>query len=737
MAGARVQLFAPGTDNAVGGSDDAADTQVGADIITSATGAYSFTGVAPGRYYLKVTPPVPLLVTSGTPVTADNDIDNDNNGSQPGGAGSPLVSPIITLSGGGESVADGDADPNTNFTVDFGFWASMAVGNFIFLDINGDGVRNEGESLGDIYVELYAEGAVPGTDPPVSAGASGCSCKGRYYLEGLNPGNYFLHIPASQFSSGMPLEGLLPMSAVVAGDDDSGQDLLFNSSPATNGASTAVFALRAGQAPVGSAESGDEGSIDDATDNLVDLTRDLGVVAPAGTGFAASERIRRHIVTGGFTPTLLPGATTFAMWNQNNSLGGPADDPDEDGVANLLEYALGSDPASPLEAQRFALAQDGAGGIAALLTLPVATHDDISISLETLTDLTQAEDASAWQPLSMAFNTAFNGNGTLTRAYAGLERLLVFKGLDTGFLRLKVMLDADRDGVPEASVTSGIQAWSRQEFTTGTRTFSMPLLGAAVFKGRISALSTGGGVVLPYIITLPPGSLYLEVMDGDRAGQRFEIDATVSSGNTIVLQDAAQATRDLVGARIAIRRHHTLAELLPPEAFGSGDQVLFFDNATNDFTSMVNMGTSWQGGMLSMNARPFQPHEAAMVSLNGAGAALLFTGEVRTSGFTISLAAGTQLVASGWPMTSPVPVTGLQAAVTPDSADRLRLWDGDTTPGLGSYSSYYLNGSAAGPTWQPQDTGALSSPLRRAFHGFFLIRGEPLLLPESPPWSQP
>lgn len=734
MAGARVQLFAPGTDNAIGGTDDAADTQIGADIITSATGAYGFTGVAPGRYYLKVTPPVPLLVTGGTPSTADDDIDGDNNGSQPGGAGNPLLSPIITLSGDGESITDGDTDPNTNFTVDFGFWASMAVGNFIFLDINGDGVRNEGESLGNIYVEIYAEGAVPGTDSPVSAGSSGCSCKGRYYLEGLNPGNYFLHIPASQFSSGMPLEGLLPMSAVVAGDDDSGQDLIFNNSPATYGASTAVFALRAGQAPVGAAESGDEGSVDDATDNLVDLTRDLGVVAPAGTGFAASERIRRHIVTGGFTPTLLPGATTFAMWNQNSSLGDPADDPDEDGVANLLEYALGTDPANPLEARRFALAQNGAGGIAAHLTLPVATRDDIIITLETLSDLTQAGEADAWQPLSMAFDTAFNGDGTLTRSYAGLERLLAFKGLDTGFLHLKVALDADRDGVPEASATSSVYAWSRQEFTTGARTFSMPLLGESVFKGRVSSLSSDGGVVLPYIIALPPGSHYLEVLDGSRAGQRFEIDSSASSGNTVVLEENAQVDLSLVGAHIAIRRHHALAELLPPESFGSGDQVMFFDSTANDFTSMVNIGASWQGGMLSMNARPFQPHEAALVSLNGQGVALIFTGEVRMGSFATPLVAGTQLIASGWPLTTPAPVGSLQAAVTPDSADRLRLWDGDTTPGLSSYTSYYLDAGAAAPVWLPQDSAPISTPQRRAFHGFFLIRRAPLLLPESPPW---
>jgi hypothetical protein len=63
--------------------------------------------------------------------------------------------------------------------------------------------------------------------------------------------------------------------------------------------------LAPGLCPVGIAESGGEGAVDDDIDSLVDLTRDLGIVAPAGTGFAAAERIRRYIITGGFTATVL------------------------------------------------------------------------------------------------------------------------------------------------------------------------------------------------------------------------------------------------------------------------------------------------------------------------------------------------------------------------------------------------------------------------------------------------
>ena len=733
VANATVQLFATGDDNALGGSGTAADVQVGSDFTTTSTGAYLFSSLPAGNFYVKVTPPVDYLFTGGTASTADNNIDNNNDGAQPGGSGTALFSPVINLSGGAESITDGDTDPDTNFTVDFGLWSSVAVGNFIFLDINGDGFRNEGESLGNIYVELYAQGATPGVDDPVSVGSSGCSCKGRYYLEGLNPGSYFLHIPASQFTTGSPLEGLLPMSSVVAGDDDVGQDLIFNNNPAVNGASSGLFTLRPGFCPVGAAESGAEGSTDDDMDASVDLTRDLGIVSPAGTGFAASQAIRRYIVTGGFTASVLSGASTFATWSQGSDIGSATADPDEDGIANLLEYALGTDPASPLQPSRFALTHDAATGtLIALLTQPTATRDDLIMSLETLTDLSKAGSASAWKKLTMAATTTINADGTLTRSYSNLEKLLVFKGLDTGYIRLKVDLDANRDGVPEATVTSGIQGWSRQSFATGSRTFSMPLLNAAFFTGRVAAVSANE-IMLQAIITLPAGSFYLEVLDGPLAGQRFDIDSTSSSGNTVVLQNTSQSYAGLANARICIRQHHTLGELLPSTAFSSEDRVLFFDPAASNYTTLTNSNGYWLSDVVNMNARPFAAHEAAMVQVRGAGNALMFTGEVRLTNYVIPLVAGTQLVAPGWPVATPAPINGLTSGLTPDAADRFRLWDGDTTPDASSYTGYYLGGTTTPPTWMPQTTPAPAANVQ-PFHGFFLIRSAPLQLNQTAPW---
>jgi hypothetical protein len=732
VAEALVQLFATGNDNAIGGSGAAADTRVGSNVTTGSTGDYLFADLPAGNYYVKVTPPVDYVEAGGTASVLDNNINDNNDGSQPGGPGTPLYSPVVNLTGGAESITDGDADADTNLSIDFGLWGSVAVGNFVFLDINGDGVRNEGESLGNIFVELYAQGTVPGVDEPIGVGSSGCSCKGRYYIEGLNPGNYFLHIPAGQFAAGMALEGLLPMSVAVPGDDNVGQDLLFNNNPAINGASTAVFTLRPGLCPVGSAESGGEGTLDDEIDARVDLTRDLGLVAPAGSGFAAGDRARRWLVTDETSGTVRNSANSFASWSQSNALGGPNEDADADGLSNLLEYAFGTDPFSPLHSNHFSLTHESAG-VVANITQPLVSRDDLIVRLETLTDLAQAADPAAWKTLNLASTTTINGGDTLTRHYSGLERLLVFKDRDIGFIRLKVSLDADRNGAPEASTTTAVHAWSRQTFATGMRTFSLPLLKPAVFTGRVNSV-LANEIMLSAIPTLPAASLYLEALDGALVGQRFEIDSALSSGNTLVLHDDGRSLNGLGGARVVIRAHHMLAEALPPALFTAGDRVLIFDTALNNFTPLVQSVDAWSDGALSMNSRPLAPHEAVLVDVRGESTAQFMTGEVRSDDFILPLVPGAQLISSGWPTVRPAPVTGLRSGSSPENADRLRLWNGDTSSSISGYSGYYLDQSTTPPSWKPQDAETAPLPLLPPFHGHFIIREESLLLKSAKPW---
>ncbi len=712
IEGALVQLFATGDDGALGGSGSAADAQTGGSILTPATGAYLFTSVPPGRYYVKVTPPKSYQVASGTPALTDDNVNNNNDGSQPGGPGTALFSPVVTLTGGGEPISDGDNDPDTNLSLDFGLWASSKVGNFVFLDINGDGVLNPGERIQDVVVLLYAENATPGEDEPLGAAVS--DSKGRYLIDNVNNGSYFLHVPASQFAPGMPLEGLVPMAAVTLGDDDAGQDLIFNDNPAVNGASTGVFSVRAGFAPVGVAESGSDGGFDDDEDDRVDLTRDLGFVSTLGSGFASASRTERNLsmadsASGEAAPV------TLLTWSRARDIGGPLDDPDADGAANLLEYALGTDPLSGLGVERMKLEQTPDGSrIDLSLTRPNSLQDDIVVSIETTEDI----DAASWTRLALPAAAVFNADGTVTRRYADIAA-----GPDTGFLRVRVELDADRDGTSEAAAVSPILGWSRQTFAPGTRTFSMPLVRQALFTGRAAGL-VGREITLPVSFSLPAGSHYLEVLDGTLAGRHFEIDAATSSGSVITLTENAPSA--ILGARIALRTHWTFAALLPPEAFAADDRLQLFDSATSAYTSLSLVDGAWSDGLLGMNARPLSPQEALLVQTRDATVIRTFTGEVSFAPLPLPSGAGTRLIGTGWPAAITAPVAGLHADATPELADRLRLWNGDAAPGVTGYSGYYLDDSAGSPAWRPQAAeSSLETPQLPPFHGYFLIRVAP------------
>jgi uncharacterized repeat protein (TIGR01451 family) len=158
LSGVTVQLFDPGANGIIGGGGAAADTQVGASFVTTSSGAYSFTGLVPGIYFIKVTPPAGY-VTGGTPATTDNDVDNNNDGAQPGGVSTALFSPIIDLTNGAESITDGDTDPNTNLTVDFGLFAGIQLGSHVWHDVNDNGMKDGGESaISGLQVDLLNDG---------------------------------------------------------------------------------------------------------------------------------------------------------------------------------------------------------------------------------------------------------------------------------------------------------------------------------------------------------------------------------------------------------------------------------------------------------------------------------------------------------------------------------------------------------------------------------------------------
>ncbi len=90
--------------------------------VTAGGGFYLFTGLMPGTYVVEAVTPTGFTSSTGggtEPASdPDNDLDNDDNGTT---FGALVRSLPVTLTVGGEPINDGDSDPNSNLTVDFGF----------------------------------------------------------------------------------------------------------------------------------------------------------------------------------------------------------------------------------------------------------------------------------------------------------------------------------------------------------------------------------------------------------------------------------------------------------------------------------------------------------------------------------------------------------------------------------------------------------------------------------------
>ena len=95
----------------------------------------------------------------------------------------------------------------------------MALGNFVFMDNNADGVFNSGDmALANVRIELYTAAQAPGSDTPLAFDVTDPS--GYYYFDQLNAGQYRVYIPAVNFTAGQPLENKASYPGADAGDTD-------------------------------------------------------------------------------------------------------------------------------------------------------------------------------------------------------------------------------------------------------------------------------------------------------------------------------------------------------------------------------------------------------------------------------------------------------------------------------------------------------------------------------------
>ncbi|MFQ5445534.1 MAG: SdrD B-like domain-containing protein, partial [Saprospiraceae bacterium] len=126
--GVEVILFSS-QDTVKGNGDDVpVDT-----VLTAGGGYYLFAGLPEGNFWVKLNAGIPTGLISSTgdgafdndgagpfEPSAQGDINGTDHGTQ---ADTKVMSGLVALTGFGEPVDDGDTDPNTNLTVDFGLYS--------------------------------------------------------------------------------------------------------------------------------------------------------------------------------------------------------------------------------------------------------------------------------------------------------------------------------------------------------------------------------------------------------------------------------------------------------------------------------------------------------------------------------------------------------------------------------------------------------------------------------------
>ena len=150
---------------------DAANAVVGTTT-TDVNGAYAFTNLVPGTYYVGFAPPAGYEIT--------------------------------LLNQGGDPALDSDADRITGFTVptvlisgendptwDAGLYLPASLGDFVWNDLDADGVQDGGETgIVDVVVTLHSA-----IDDSV-VGVTTTDVNGAYAFADLIPGDYYVHVAA-------------------------------------------------------------------------------------------------------------------------------------------------------------------------------------------------------------------------------------------------------------------------------------------------------------------------------------------------------------------------------------------------------------------------------------------------------------------------------------------------------------------------------------------------------------
>ena len=122
----------------------------------------------------------------------------------------------------------GETDANSDLTIDFGFFIPMSLGNRVFLDdgagTSNNGIMDAGEvPIANVRVDLYRDddgtsGLDISSDTLVNFDLTDAG--GYYLFDHLAEGEYYVHLPSSNFTGTGALLGL--NSSVPTGTENAG-----------------------------------------------------------------------------------------------------------------------------------------------------------------------------------------------------------------------------------------------------------------------------------------------------------------------------------------------------------------------------------------------------------------------------------------------------------------------------------------------------------------------------------
>ncbi len=157
-----------------------------ASTTTDANGLYLFSGLLPGEYRVRITPPAGYLSSSGTNGSPTGPCEPVGSGGIPGGLVNDRDNGVTQPNG--QIITSLVSVSATNLAFDFGLYQPLSVGDRVWVDANNNGSREAGESaLPGVTVQLLdAAGA--------TVGVATTNAQGGYLFTNLAPGDYTVRL---------------------------------------------------------------------------------------------------------------------------------------------------------------------------------------------------------------------------------------------------------------------------------------------------------------------------------------------------------------------------------------------------------------------------------------------------------------------------------------------------------------------------------------------------------------